>query len=786
MPDLVRDIVSCAIRVRGLVQGVGFRPTVWRLAHEEDVKGFVRNDGAGVAIEATGSHDAVDRFCRRIREEAPTLARIERIEIAPLAAPVRRPETFVIMSSLEGHVATGIVPDAASCPACISECFDPNNRRYGYPFTNCTHCGPRLSIVEAIPYDRHKTTMADFIMCPDCRREYEDPANRRFHAQPNACPSCGPRIWFEDANGNCIADKPLDKCAQMIAAGKVVAVKGIGGFHLACDATNEQAVVELRRRKARDDKPLALMVSSVDMARMLAEVDEDAVSFLTGSEAPIVLLERHVNAQLADAVAPGHSRIGMMLPYTPLHHLLLARLARPLVMTSGNRSSEPQCTTNREARAHLARLADGWLMHDREIANRLDDSVVRNDRHGPTILRRARGFAPEPIQLAAGFERTPAILAFGAELKSTFCFLRSGSATLSQHLGDLEDPTTCNDFRRTLDLYQRIFEFTPEVIAVDKHPDYASSTWGADLARELRIPLVGIQHHHAHLAAVLAEHGYEPDCSNVLGIILDGTGLGDDGTIWGGEFLLGGYRSFERVGHFEAIGLPGGNAAIREPWRNTFAHLRSAAGINANDLDLKRPALDWLKSKPTKMVEQMLERGLNTPKASSAGRLFDAVAGALGLCRDRQTYEGQAAMELEALATTLMGEAQSYPFKIGAGLPVVVSFAPMWSALLHDLEEGSPRELIAARFHRTLVNATIQAVMAIGRSHRFDVAALSGGVFQNRILLNTIGDELERYGIRVLRHRRIPANDGGLSLGQAAVTAAATEMDTNSFFGGAP
>lgn len=772
MPVTTTDNVCCTIRVTGLVQGVGFRPTVWRLANEERLTGYVINDGAGVSIQAAGQPDAIERFCKRMRDEAPPLARIEHIEIAPGTPSIPSTKSFIIGPSREGRVTTGIVPDTATCSACLEECFDPSNRRYSYPFTNCTHCGPRLSIIKTIPYDRDTTTMAGFVMCADCQKEYDEPSNRRFHAQPNACQKCGPRVWLEDQSGHLITNDPIEECAQLIASGKIIAIKGIGGFHLACNATRNAAVDELRRRKERDDKPLALMAANMEMVHTLAYVDDNAHRLLTSPAAPIVLLQPRDVMQLADAIAPGQSRVGIMLPYTPLHHVLLTKLARPLVMTSGNRSSEPQCTENQDARIRLAGIADYWLMSDREIANRLDDSVVRSDFHGTTIIRRARGFAPEPISLAASFHTSPATLAFGAELKSTFCFTRSGTATLSQHLGDLEDPTTCRDYGKAIELYRRLYAFTPEIIAVDKHPDYASTAWGNTLAQELQIPIVRVQHHHAHLASVLAENAFDLDYDRALGIILDGTGLGDDGTIWGGEFLYGGYRTFKRVGHLEAVGLPGGAAAIREPWRNTFAHLAAVSRSEAINIDLDRPILNWLNQKPIKTIEKMLAQSLNTPKTSSAGRLFDAVAGALGICRDRQSYEGQAAMELEALATPHMSKAKPYPFQICRDTPSIVRFAPMWSVLLNDLDRGKSQGQIAARFHRTLISAAVQTTKAISDIYPIDVVALSGGVFQNRILLDGIGTELEANSLRVLRHHRIPANDGGISLGQAAIASA--------------
>lgn len=770
----INQIGSCAIRVTGLVQGVGFRPTVWRLAHEEGVTGFVLNDGQGVAIEATGTRTAIERFCRRLETDAPPLARIERIEAKWLDRPVEVSSTFVIRKSARGGIATGIVPDWATCPDCLAECRDPVDRRYGYAFTNCTHCGPRLSIVKGLPYDRQTTTMAKFVMCPDCQREYDDPADRRFHAQPNACPTCGPGLWLENHAGPIDGGSSLHTAAMLLRDGMIVAVKGLGGFHLACDATSDAAVSTLRQRKQRDSKPLAVMVRDLAMARSLAELSPGEEDMLRSGAAPIVLVLRRPDSALAHAVAPGQIRVGMMLPYTPLHHFLLAEVGRPLVMTSGNRSSEPQCITNDDARVRLATIADAWLMHDRDIANRLDDAVVRIDSHGPTILRRARGFAPAPLPLESGFASTANVLAFGGELKSTFCVTREGVATLSQHLGDLEEPATCDDFRNALGLFRRLYEFEPQIVAVDKHPDYASSRWGIALAHELNIPIVRVQHHHAHLAASLAEHQYGPDADNVLGVILDGTGLGDDGTIWGGELLLGGFRSYERVGHFEPVALPGGAAAVREPWRNTYAHLRAAGLAGPDGNLLEHSALDWLCDKPLVLIDRMLASGINAPLASSAGRLFDAVAGLLGICRDRQGYEGEAAMLLEALAAPYLASAAPYSARVGEGDVTVLSFAPMWREILLDVGRGVDVGMIAARFHRTLVAAIGQSVEKVTRRRRVGGVALSGGVFQNRILLEEVGAEIERLGFVVLKHRCVPANDGGLSLGQATIAAVTT------------
>jgi hydrogenase maturation protein HypF len=564
--------------------------------------------------------------------------------------------------------------------------------------------------------------------------------------------------------------EPIGAAAGLIRDGAILAIKGLGGFHLACDATNGDAVRRLRQRKRRDRKPFAVMVASVEDAAALAVVGADERAMLEMPAAPIVLLEPRAGGALADGVAPGQSRIGVMLAYTPLHHLLMRALAGPAVMTSGNLSSEPQCTDNDAARRELAGIADAFLLHDREIVHRVDDSLVRADAGSVSMLRRARGYAPQPLPLAADFRGAPPVLALGGELKSTFCFLRDGAATVSQHLGDLEHAETHRAFRSALALYRGMFALEPRIIAIDRHPDYLSSQWGAAIARETGAALVPVQHHHAHLAAVLAEHGVSPDAAPVLGIILDGTGLGDDATIWGGEFLLGGYARYERLAHLEPVRLPGGAAAVREPWRNTLAHLVAATGLGGPEL-AARSGLDWLRGKPVAAMQTMLDRGINAPLASSAGRAFDAVAGAIGLCRDRQDYEGQAAMELETLALSRIGDVAGYPFRIAAGPPLVLGYGPMWRALLDDLAQGASPEVMAARFHRFLIDGIVETAVRLGERHRFTTIALSGGVFQNRILLLGVRAALEARGLAVLVPRQLPANDGGLSLGQAASAA---------------
>jgi hydrogenase maturation protein HypF len=756
-------------RVRGLVQGVGFRPHVWRLANALALTGHVRNDGAGVAIEVWGRAEALDRFARRLAEDAPPLARIARIEEEPLAGPPP-PAPFRIAESAGGAIATGVVPDAATCGHCLAEVLDPGDRRHGYAFTNCTHCGPRLSIVETIPYDRERTSMRTFRMCEACRREYDDPADRRFHAQPNACPDCGPRLWLEDRAGRIAAGDPIAAAARFLREGAIVAVKGIGGFHLACDAAEERVVAELRRRKHRALKPLAVMGADLDQVRRFAAVSEEEAELLASPAAPIVLLEARGEA-LASGVAPGHDRVGFMLPYTPLHHMLMRRLDRPIVLTSGNLSEEPQATGNDEARSRLAAIADHWLLHDRDIVNRLDDSVVRIDAPAPTVRRRARGLAPAPVRLAEAFAQGPQVLAMGGELKSTFCLLRRGEAVLSQHMGDLEEAATHADYRKTLALYRRLFDFTPEIVAVDLHPDYLSSQWGQALADETGARVVRVQHHHAHFAACLAEHAVAPGNDRSLGIVLDGLGLGEDGTVWGGEFLVGGYDGFARAGHFRPVALPGGTAAMREPWRNTVAHLDAALGPGYLDALAGTELARFLEGKPLAVIERMIAGGINSPLSSSAGRLFDAVAAALGICRERQGYEGQAAMELEALARPHLAGEAPYPVDQSGGKTVVLSWQPLWQALIADLGRGVERGRMAARFHRGLAAGITDAARTIVATKGVRRIVLSGGVMQNRILLQELHATLTEDGFDVLLHHQVPANDGGLSLGQAAVAA---------------
>lgn len=791
---------SRQIRVRGVVQGVGFRPNAWRLAKQCGLVGDVCNDGEGVLIRAWGDAGSLDEFARRLRTEAPLLARIDSVEIDDMPLRGAVPPAFAIVASRRGNVRTAIVADAAACTECLADIAAAGNRRHRYAFTNCTHCGPRLSIVQTLPYDRRRTTMHAFAMCAACKAEYADPADRRFHAQPTACPDCGPRLWLEDAAGRTLASDPdtaFSQARQAIDAGRIVAIKGLGGYQLACDALDADAVARLRQRKRRHDKPLALMARDVTMVQRYCEVSAEARKLLSSAAAPIVVLPATDSEKVAPQVAPAVGSLGFMLPNTPLHHLLLAGLDRPIVLTSGNVSDEPQCTEDGDARRRLEPIADLLLVHDRGIANRIDDSVVRVVAGQARVLRRARGYAPAPIALPRGFERAPALLAMGGELKNTFCIVADGQATVSQHIGDLESAAAYVDYKKQLDLYASMFEHEPTLIAVDRHPEYLSSKHGRELAEAGGTRLEGVQHHHAHVAACLAENGRPLDAPAVLGVVLDGLGWGSDGEIWGGEFLLADYRGFERLARLKPVPMIGGAQAIREPWRNTYAHLLEAVGWAGFERELGGHELHrFLAGRPRAALDSMLDARINCPAASSCGRLFDAVAAALDVCRERAGYEGQAAVELEALAERASPDAAhaGYPFAMSSAATsaamsdaaadaasgpaealVELDPAPMWRALLADLGRAVPREAVALRFHRGLAHAVTRMVRRLAGSphaRRFDTVALSGGVFQNALLLELVLDELRASDFEVLTHRRVPSNDGGLSLGQAAVAAA--------------
>ncbi|MDD5275149.1 MAG: carbamoyltransferase HypF [Methylovulum sp.] len=773
-----------AIRVRGIVQGVGFRPMIWRLAGQYGLSGEVWNDGLGVMIHAFGSEADLDAFIRQIPSHKPPLARIDSLDVQTLNE-LPHSGDFRIIASQHGGAETPIAADAATCPDCLAEIADPNNRRYRYPFTNCTHCGPRLSIIRRVPYDRCHTSMAEFALCPQCRQEYGDPADRRFHAQANCCPDCGPRLSLEDQCGQPLdcAD-PVKHAAGLIRQGCIIAIKGLGGFHLACDALDADAVNRLRERKRRYAKPFALMAKDVEMIARYARLDEQETRALHDKAAPIVLLTAHGEA-VAQGVAPDDDKLGFMLPYTPLHTLLLQDLVAPIVLTSGNVSDEPQCTDNDEAREKLAGIADYWLLHDRTIVNRLDDPVVRLMDGNIRLLRRARGYSPEALALPPGFEQAGHILAMGAELKNSFCLLKNGQAIVSQHIGDLENAAVQHDYRNAIALYKNLYDFRPECITVDNHPGYLSTQYGQALAETGAAVLAPVQHHHAHLAACLAEHGIARDAPPVLAAIFDGLGMGDDGGLWGGEFLLGDYRRCTRLGHFKAIALPGGTQAMREPWRNAYAQLRQYFELprlqqNYADLDI----IQLLASKPLATLATMIAKNINSPASTSCGRWFDAFAAALGLHGEQVDYEGQAAIALEVLATPVFAHEQAYPQACciaNDGGVSVLGWQGLWQAVLDDLKRGTDKARIAARIHHSLAAATTGLLVQLSRETSIDHIVLSGGVFQNRLLLEAVTQQLQQQGLTVLSPQRYPMNDGGLALGQAVVAAARDIADSACF-----
>ncbi|HEY2788840.1 MAG TPA: carbamoyltransferase HypF [Gaiellales bacterium] len=708
------------LQVTGTVQGVGFRPFVHGLATRLRLAGFVRNDGGGVAIEVEGDPAALDAFAAALTRDAPGLARIDAVRSRTVAA--RGDAHFVIARSAAAAVTALVPPDVATCDDCLRELADPGDRRHRYPFINCTQCGPRFTIVRSLPYDRANTTMSSFALCAECRGEYEDPGDRRFHAEPIACPACGPRLSM-----------PLEEAVGLLRDGAVVAIKGLGGYHLACAAADEGAVARLRTRKLRDEKPFAVMTA--DPAE-LADLDAAELALLRSPARPIVLVRRRPGAAVANAVAPGTPWLGLLLPYTPLHHLLVADVAGPLVMTSGNRSDEPIAVTDAQARERLDGIADAFLAHDRPIHRRCEDSVVR-----PQFpLRRSRGYTPSALPLPVPARRP--IVAAGAELKSTFCVARAGSAYLSPHLGDLDSEAAYRAFSADLELYLAMLGVRPGVIACDMHPDYLASKW----ARERDPEAVEVQHHHAHAAACLAEHGLH---GPALALVFDGTGYGPDGTIWGGELLRCDLEAFERVAHLEPVPLPGGAAAIREPWRTAAAYLERAGR--------PVPFPEWPRLRPV--------LGVNAPLSSGMGRLFDAAAAVLGL-RERVSYEGQAAIELEQLAGA--ETAAPYPCGVGDG---VIAGADLIAAVHDDLAAGRPRAQIAAAFHEGVAAAAAAACAAAGEPA---TVVLSGGAFQNLRLLASTRRRLEELGFEVRSHAAVPPNDGGISYGQAAVAAART------------
>ncbi|MEH2028531.1 MAG: carbamoyltransferase HypF [Nostoc sp.] len=771
------------IRVHGTVQGVGFRPTVYRLAKACDLRGDVCNHGQGVLIRVSGSEKAITEFIARLQTECPPLARINQLTRIIYEGELTF-DNFVISTSVSNAIKTEITPDAATCLQCQQEIFDPFSRFFRYPFTNCTHCGPRLSIIRAIPYDRCNTSMSAFAVCSECGKEYHDVENRRFHAQPVACHVCGPTAWLERTDGKSVTASmfsmldDVDAVCTLLQKGEIVAIKGLGGIHLACDATQETVVEKLRQRKKRYHKPFALMARDIEIIEQYCIVNAKEKELLTSSAAPIVLLQASDKKQLASSVALGQSSLGFMLPYTPLHHLILRRMNRPIVLTSGNLADEPQCIDNDEAREKLGTIADYFLFHNREIINRVDDSVVKVISDKVQIIRRARGYAPTSISLPLGFHNVPQILAMGSELKNTFCLLREGEAILSQHLGDLENSAAFNAYQDTLNLYLNLFEHKPEIIAIDKHPEYLSSKLGKELAGANQIKVYPVQHHHAHIAACMAENGIPLDSPPILGIALDGLGYGDDGTFWGGEFLLADYRKFQRLATFKPVAMIGGEQAIYQPWRNTYAQLLTAnlwddCEEKYSDLEIFK----FLKNKPLKLLNQLIEKGINSPSVSSVGRLFDAVAAAIGIYREECSYEGQAAIAMEAIVdvSSLNNDKETliYPFSFSFSDSIYcIDPRQMWQALLNDLQQQIPQPVMAAKFHKGLANVIVEMVKHLTQENLINQVALTGGVFQNCILLKEVTKRLETLEIKVLTHSLVPANDGGLSLGQAVIAAA--------------
>ncbi len=753
------ELVRTAIRVEGVVQGVGFRPFVYGLATSLGLTGLVGNDVDGVFAEVEGDVEAVGKFLALLRQQAPPLARIERITARPLS-PTGQPN-FVIAASQPGGERRALVSaDSATCADCLRELADAADRRYRYPFINCTNCGPRFTIVRDVPYDRALTTMSSFVMCAECAAEYHDPADRRFHAQPVCCPACGPALALTDAAGTDLSGgaDPIGAAAEMIRGGQVLAVKGLGGYHLVVDAGNETAAGALRARKHREDKPFAVMVPDLAAARRLGKLDETAEQLLTSARRPIVLVPGLAAAdEVAPSVAPGNSHLGLLLPYTPLHHLLLAEVGGPVVATSGNVSDEPIAYRDADALARLGGIADAFLVHDRAIHVRADDSVVRAIGGRQVVLRRSRGYAPEPLRIRHELPRP--VLACGAELKSTFCLAKGDRAFVSHHIGDLENAETLAAFTGGIDHYRRLFDIEPQIVAHDLHPDYLSTKYAADLAG---LELVGVQHHHAHIASCLADNDAD---GPVIGVAFDGTGYGPDGTIWGGEFLVADLAGFERVGCLEPVPMPGGAAAIRQPWRMAAVYLAAACPDGgAEDLAVRRRnERNWA------AVTAMARRGVNSPLTTSAGRLFDAAAALIGV-RDTINYEGQAAIELEQLADP--AERSGYPAGVGTDALIRIHGSDLIRAAAQDLAAGTPRPVVAARFHRGVAEAVVATCRRLRDRHHLGVVALSGGVFQNLLLTSAVIAGLRRAGFEVLTHGRVPCNDGGISLGQAVVAGA--------------
>jgi len=803
------------IVIQGIVQGVGFRPFVYGQALQWGLVGFVLNDSGGVTIEVEGTSESLNGFQEALYEKVPPLARIDMLSMESIAPCYD--SNFIIAHSQAGNERQALIsPDTATCDDCLRELLEPEDRRFHYPFINCTNCGPRFTIIQDVPYDRDKTTMRVFPMCRECLSEYEDPLNRRFHAQPNACPTCGPQVYLLDSAGEITlpsktnnrmlehstkADKeeyppkadtsamgtinrPLRmtnediilEAAKQLAGGAILAIKGLGGYHLACDALNDESVQQLRHRKHREAKPFALMVPDLDTARKLCRVSDDEASLLMSHRRPIVLLSRLPDCPIAPDITPAYDTVGIMLPYTPLHHVLLhaftanMNAGRPavLVMTSGNLSDEPIAYQDEDATQRLATIADGTLAHNREIHVRCDDTVTRIAAGGEQLFRRSRGYAPEPIMMS--FDFPVPLLACGAHLKNTFCLGKGRQAFLSHHIGDLENLETLTSFREGIEHFQRLFDIHPEVVAYDLHPEYLATKYALDTNIPQKIV---VQHHHAHIASVLAEHGLQ---GPVIGIAADGTGYGTDGAVWGCEIMKADLLGFERLAHLDYMPLPGGEQAVHQPWRMAAVNLAQAYGDAFSELDI--PFVQQLDYSTWRVLAQMIAQQINCPPTSSLGRLFDAVAALIGL-RNTVLYEGQAAIELEMLARQQAGciyqePSDLYPFKLRKKdeMPAILDVAPMFRAIVHDIQQGVSTVRIAHRFHHSISELLATTCFNAREQTGLHVVALSGGVFQNQLLLEQLVQRLEDMAFQVFINRRVPPNDGGISFGQIAIAAA--------------
>jgi hydrogenase maturation protein HypF len=766
-----QSLKSASISVRGIVQGVGFRPFVYGLAVKHNLKGWVCNTSEDVRIEVEGGAEAIEQFEKELKTEAPPLAHIEDTTIE-YHSPVGYKNFEIRKSQAQTGKYQLVSPDVATCQPCLDELLNPEDRRYRYPFTNCTNCGPRFTIIESMPYDRLQTTMRYFQMCPQCQAEYDNPLDRRFHAQPNACPKCGPQVQLVDNRGDVVTkSNPITEASEFLKEGKIVAIKGLGGFLLACDATSSRVVRTLRQRKNRPSKPLAIMVATVEEARRHCCVSPEEERLLTSPQSPIVLMRWKEDSSVCREVAPDLRFLGIMLPYTPLHHILLRDAGLPLVMTSGNLSEEPIARDNDEALRRLSGIADYFLVHNRDIYSRYDDSVAMVEGGTSQLVRRARSYAPYPIRLP--FE-TSQILGCGAEERNTFCLTKDNYGFVSQHIGDMENMETLEHFENTISLYKRLFHVEPEIVAHDLHPDYLATKYARELG-ESGMKLVPVQHHHAHIASCLADNGLE---SSVIGVAFDGTGMGADGNIWGGEFLVADCRSFRRAGHLEYLPLPGGAAAIKRPYRIAIGYILTLLGENALNAVIASEAKQsqlassgQITEVEVEIIKRQIERKINSPLNSSMGRLFDAMSALLGI-KCEIDYEGQAAVELEMAAheEDYAHVQESYPYCIAAEEGVgVVRLGDMLSAVIEDFHQDVSKGMISVKFHNTVAQMIDEMCRLIADATGIEQVALSGGVFQNRLLLRNTVSLLESNGFRVFTHKQVPCNDGGVSLGQAVI-----------------